>query len=133
MAYLVSKLNMTNGERLELDRRRLDWTQAQMAKFFGVATSRYRRWESDKEETDVAPALGIMLHAGEWCFLMRRRAGLTLKQLQAKTSLTTRWLRKTERCHTTGRGARTLVACWRKIQAVEQKRNSTGLRRQTKP
>jgi transcriptional regulator with XRE-family HTH domain len=102
---------MTNGERLELSRRRADMTQAAAAYMYGVAPSRYRAWEKDQgRNPPTAPAAD--LSPGEWCWLMRRRSGLTLHQVAERSNLEPKWIHRVERRIYDGDRATPLVVWW---------------------
>ena len=92
--------DLTLGERLIVGRRRKDLSQTDAATRCRVSLFRFRKWEDDVEEPKASaltklPVSGA-LKPGERCFLMRRRAGLSLKQVSTKTGITVNALSQIE-------------------------------------
>lgn len=78
------------GERLIVDRRRRAESQQAAAERLGVTLYRYRLWEEGQlVPTCRRPALGA-LRPHESCYLLRRRAGLKLRDI-ADALGTSRW------------------------------------------
>ena len=77
MSLKVSDL--TAGERLLIERRRVGLTQPEAAKQFRVSVSHYSRWERDKIPAPKTALPNLYDH--EICLLLRRRQGITQLQL----------------------------------------------------
>ncbi len=90
---------LTPGESFELDRRRASATQRDIAELLGVSVYRVKQWERDERDDVPATHPGV-LETYEWCWLMRRRSGLTLRALEALTGLKVHWLHRAERGET---------------------------------
>lgn len=101
--------DLTTGERLEIQRRRDRLTQPEAAERLSVSTHLYRRWERDLGRrapiVDVGP-----LEAREWAWLMRRREGLTRRQLSDLTGLHPQWIHLAENGE--GKNPEPLVEWW---------------------
>lgn len=85
---------MTAGERLRIHRRREGLTQAQAAAKLAMPLGSYKLAEDDDAPDcwDIPrPAVG-RLQDHEYCFLRRRREGLTLDDLAPKVGVTKWWL-----------------------------------------
>jgi DNA-binding XRE family transcriptional regulator len=83
--------DVTDGERLLLERRRHQESQRDAAARHGVSRYRYRRWEADSE--DGAPRVPLQrLREYEACFLLRRRTGTPLHELAAAAGVSRWWL-----------------------------------------
>lgn len=108
---------LTPGERLELQRRRERLTQAEAAERHGVTTYVYRRWEQDRHRS---PQPIYSLEGGprdyEWCYIMRKRAGLTLHHLGEYMSLSHKWIHRAERGEV--RDVSALVLWWERHEAT---------------
>lgn len=92
-------MKMTQGERLELSRRRLGLTKAQMAEWLGVSIYTYRNWERDTEVSQTTPRPDPQvgeLAPGEWCWLQRRRAGLRLRDVAEDMQVPVKWVQRAE-------------------------------------
>ena len=93
---LFQQPTLTSGEALELRRRRDDMTQAEAAGLLGVSIGRLRKWEHDIARG--APRVRLSdLGLSEWCWLMRRRAGLRLVDVSAEIGLAAKWIHRAER------------------------------------
>lgn len=86
-------LQLTNGEKLRIYRRREQSTQAATAKDCGLPLGAYKKLERDEEcNWDLpAPSLG-KLEDHEKCVVLRMRKGLTQQQLADKIGVTKWWL-----------------------------------------
>jgi len=114
----VDPWNLTPGEALELQRRRARWSQKDLAANLGVALDRVRRWEND-DCIRGAPAPKVSrLELHEWCWLVRRRRRVTLRQLSAATGLAVTWLHRAEHGDIPPERAGALPAYWRKVGAL---------------
>ena len=80
---MLTIVGMTHGQTLRIQRRREKKTQAQAAQQLGMPLDSYKQAEADKapECWDIAFPEVDELTGPEYCFLMRRRAGLTLAEL----------------------------------------------------
>jgi DNA-binding XRE family transcriptional regulator len=109
-------VNLTNGERLMMARRRANKTQEEMRDSLGLSKLAYLRLEHDEEHVDwtkslkETAALGpfirsidtIQLH--ERCHLSRLRQGMTQSALAKEVGCSKQWVQKMEtaqqRCDT---------------------------------
>lgn len=87
---MVTAGDLTRAEKLRLVRKRNKWTQPFAAKEFGAPLSRYRAWEKGKGNPPEN-AVG-KLTPGEECWILRRRAGLTVRELAAKVGVCPYWI-----------------------------------------
>ena len=95
MIQPVNLRDLTNGERLLIDRRRSNQTQRDAAEEHGVTLYCYRRWETD--EYDDAPQVALHnLESYERCFLLRKRSGISLNDLSEAIGVCSWWLCKME-------------------------------------
>lgn len=118
----VTVPDLTPGEALELSRRRARLTQRQLADSLGVAIDRVRRWERDLCRRGVpSPRVGP-LTVYEVCWLVRRRRGVTLRELSAATGLAVTWLHRAERGEIPADRAGALQAYWRREGALGGRR-----------
>ena len=90
---------LTKGERLLLDRRRLQMTQMQYAKLLGVPLGSYKRAERDEgtgrwEIPD--PALR-RIEPREACLVKRRRSGKTIDEIAQEIKRSKWWVCLMER------------------------------------
>ena len=93
---MLSTKDLTTGERLRVARRRQGVTQVQAAKQHGISIARYKAAEKDEERPVKSPGIGKLL-PHEACFIMRRRAEMTLDDLSEETGLSKWWLCLMER------------------------------------
>jgi transcriptional regulator with XRE-family HTH domain len=99
---MIDLQTLTKAERLETSRRRAGLTQREAADLLGWPFSTYKRGEKGGLEIQSAyasPRIGELTGAEE-CRLMRRRAGLTHKELEVETGLRAKWLHRAERGET---------------------------------
>lgn len=91
-------VQLTNEERLLIDRRRRGETQAEAARRHEVSTTRYSRWERG---LDQAPASSVptvkALRDHELCLITRRRAGVTQTKVATDLNRCKMWMRQMER------------------------------------
>ena len=93
---LIKSSELTKGEKLLMERRRLGLTQSAMAKKMKVSLYVYRRWETDSVED--APSVNIgRLTDYEQCYLMRKRSGNSLQETANKLQVCRWWLCQMER------------------------------------
>lgn len=95
---MLNAKDLTNGERLLIDRRRSGETKAAAAKWYAVSLYRYTQWEADLGDglKDVpSPSLGRLAFYEE-SFVLRRRLGLTLKQFGARIGTSAHWVTRME-------------------------------------
>lgn len=89
----ITTKELTTGERLRIARRRDGLTQAEAALAYGMPIRAYKRAEADEyhEWALTCPPIGkLELH--EECFLLRRRQGLTLRELSRMIGLSIWWI-----------------------------------------
>ena len=90
------EMELSPGETLAILRRRAGLSQAQMAENLFVSVSKYRRWERDL--IDAKPPISLSkISKGEWCYVLRRRSGMTLDALSKAVGLSRVWILKAER------------------------------------
>lgn len=102
--------DLTNDEKLLLQRRRAGHSQRDAAIEIGVSHYRYRRWEAGQEKP---PKVNLgRLEPHEACFIRRRRAGISLKTLADVLGVSRWWLCQMEY----GKGAtERLVEHWSSV------------------
>lgn len=89
--------SLTKGELLFLDRRKRGETQAQAAKRIGTNRYIYGFWERD-EPIRPYPKTNYRCKEKEEIFIIiRRRAGLTQKQMAKKLKCSENWYRMMEK------------------------------------
>ena len=108
---------MTPGEHLELRRRRDDCTQAEAAGLLGVPVYRFRQWEADQQEGAPRLDAGDMA-LFEWCWLMRRRSGLRLRDVGERLGLSPKWIHRAERGAITDLQLTALAQFWQQRGAA---------------
>lgn len=85
------RLELTNGETLQLWRRRHDLTQEQAAEKIKANIDRYREWEANRGLYVPRKNLGeVKTH--EYCYILRRRSGLSQRELAHKMGVTRLWV-----------------------------------------
>lgn len=94
----IAANGMTVGERLFVDRRRKKMTQADYAATLGMKPRRYQQVESGAiEDKEVTAPKVSKLTPTEECILLRRRHGMTQKDLAEKMQISRYWLILMER------------------------------------
>lgn len=93
MATIVTP---TRGESLVIWRRREGLNQVDAAAKYGVHPDRYRDWEADKRDDDQPRKHLGQLKPHEVCYLLRRRAGKTQREVAAAIGMTRLWVIKME-------------------------------------
>lgn len=88
---MAATVTPTHGESLVIWRRRKRLNQIEAAQEFNVHVDKYRDWEADKGETVPRRHLG-KLKTHEACFLLRRRADMTQRELAVRLGCTRLWL-----------------------------------------
>ena len=89
---------LSAAERLLIDRRRREETQAGAAERHGVSQTRYSRWERGLEPERALPRPRVgRLAAHERCLLYRRRAGVSQGQIAEHLGRCKMWVRQMER------------------------------------
>ena len=90
--------DLTTGELLLIDRRRRTESQPDAARRHGVSHYTYRAWEEDREVQEPSPGRSPVgrLRPHERYFLMRRRAGLSLRDCARAMKVTPWWLTQME-------------------------------------
>lgn len=89
-------LTPTRGESLLLHRRRKNLNQIEAAKEYDVHVDKYRDWEADRRLDDQPRHHLGELKPHEVCYLLRRRAGKTQREVAAALGCTRLWLIKME-------------------------------------
>lgn len=92
---LIKTTDLTPGERLAIDRRRIGRSQQAQAGIFGVSLYKYRKWENDEEEPPNDPPLGN-LQTHEQCYVVRRRRGLRLGDVAVEMGFSRWWINQME-------------------------------------
>lgn len=101
----MHRTELTKGERLTILRRRSGKTQAQAARGAGLSLNAYR----DREASEDPDGRPLRLSDAEFCYISRRRSGLTLDELAPKVELSKWWICQIEK----GRApAGTLLGYW---------------------
>ena len=82
-------------EKVLLDRRRQGKTQIAAARKHHVTRGTYIGWETGTVRCPRVPVVrGLSL--GERCFILRRRAGMTQRDIAARLERSLRWVRMME-------------------------------------
>lgn len=89
---MSNPLKLTRGERLFIWRRRKGINQEHAAYRFKVHVDIYRDWERDKREKDQPSMNAGSLSISETCVILRRRAGMTQRELADKMEITRLWV-----------------------------------------
>ncbi len=89
---MAATVTPTKGERLLLHRRRKGLNQIEAAKEYGVPPDRYREWEADRRLDDQPRRHLGEVKPHEVCFLLRRRAGKTQREVAAAIGCTRLWV-----------------------------------------
>jgi len=103
--------DLTLGETLEVSRRRAGLSQGACAALYGVAAGRYHRWELG--ESGPPRANLRRLEAHEEAFVLRRRSGLSPREVAGWTGLSAWWIGKAERGEV--RNVDVLLEWWRRM------------------
>lgn len=90
------QLILTAGESLLIHRRRNSLGQVEAAKNYGVHADIYRDWEADKRKKDQPRYSAGSLKTHEVCYLLRRREGISQRELAGKIGMTRMWVIKME-------------------------------------
>ena len=90
---------MTKGQKLLLERRRQELTQANMALVYGVPHGVYGRWERDLPTPGhKAPNIRLVaLQKHEQCLVARLQRGWTQQQLSEASGYCKHWISLMER------------------------------------
>ncbi len=102
---------LTPAELLITARRRLDLTQKQVADRLVMSVSKYKRLEGEgaKDVARVEPDARVLLPEAflgsegdqlsphEWCFIQRRRAGLSQAEVAKALGCCREWVQQMER------------------------------------
>jgi len=85
----MARIRLTPGERLRILRRREGKTQAQAAKAMDMPLSTYKAAEAGEDTPTWEIAVGEVgrLTDAEFCYISRRRKGLTLDDLAEQVGL----------------------------------------------
>lgn len=99
---MLDKTALTAPERLQVWRRRLGLNQLEAGAHFGVGEREYGDTELGRT---TAPRLRVPKAAPKWfgqmsqnelCFILRRRSGLSQRELAHKLRLTRMWVNRME-------------------------------------
>lgn len=88
--------DLTRGEKIYLHRKRLGYTQFEMAVDLGVGLSEYRAMELDEEGTRPPYTTLHKLEPHEACATWRRREGISKEQLALELGVTSYWVGRME-------------------------------------
>ena len=88
--------NLTRGERLYLHRKRIGYSQIQMAVDQGVCLSEYRSRELDEEGTKVPYVTLSKVEPHEVYTILRRRAGKSRTELGEELQVSAYWVGQME-------------------------------------
>jgi len=92
---MLTAAQLTNGERLALERRRAGETKAGAAKRHGVSLYCYTAWEDDEDEAAPRVAVGrVAFYEGSR--ILRRRAGRSVADMAAAVGVSPYWLSRME-------------------------------------
>lgn len=87
----MANITLSKGESLLIWRRRQGLNQIEAAAEYKVHPDHYRDWEMDKREDVQRRQLG-QLRPHEICFVLRRRAGKTQREVAAALGCSRLWL-----------------------------------------
>ena len=87
---------LTDAERMIIYRRRLNKSQAEMAKIMKISYNAYGAMEREGVEL-IAPPVVTPLATHEKCFLYRRRAGFTRDRVATEMGRSKQWVTLMER------------------------------------
>lgn len=94
MSSTGDKIELTRGDRLCIERRRLGETQRQAARRWGVTYHQYSAWECDAEPGPAVKIGSVRPH--ERALVYRRRAKMTQAKVAADLGVCVFTLRKME-------------------------------------
>lgn len=87
--------DLTPGEKLYLWRRRKNKRVWEYARQYGVSRYAYQRWENDLG--DDIPIIKLMgVEQAEQFVILRKRSGMTQKELAARMGISRSWLHLVE-------------------------------------
>lgn len=109
---MIATPPVTRAEALQLTRRRANLTQRELGASLGVSEGRVRDWETGEREHDCPAVPTRELLPYEWCWLRRRRSGLTLHELSGELKLPVRWIHRAERGELTTEQIEALIGFW---------------------
>ena len=93
---MLTTSEVTDGERLLIERRRADQNQTQAAASYDVSEWQYRQCEADESDRIPRTTIG-KLRDYESAMLMRRRQGMKRTELAAELGISGWWLTRMER------------------------------------
>lgn len=93
---MSNTITPTRGESLLLGRRRKGLNQLQAAAERNVHVDRYREWEADRRTEDQPFQRLGRLKPNEVCFILRRRAGRTQREVAEVIGCTRLWVLQME-------------------------------------
>ena len=89
---LFKVVDLTDGERLLINRNRKGLTQAQFAELVNMSTVVYGQCERDVQRWAMEPAALGQLKPHEQCLIARRRAGLTQAEVAKDMKCSRYWV-----------------------------------------
>lgn len=93
----VKTSELTRGQRLRIERRRLKQTQVEAASRYKVAVNIYRGWEHDDSVGHPSPNVSLgKLMTYEQCWVLRQRTDKTLEVLSSEIGISRWWLTQME-------------------------------------
>lgn len=94
----IKNNDLTPGEKLLINRRRVGMSQSDAAAKHGVPWGVYGRWERDQETSRRVPRVAVgRLKLHEQCMVARLRKGYSQRDLAKRLKLSTFWVRRMER------------------------------------
>lgn len=92
----MAGINISYGETLFLQRRRLGLSQSEMARAISATRTKYGRWERDQEECRLACPPLQDISDTEIATIKRRREGVTQKDVAKELNVSRYWVSQME-------------------------------------
>lgn len=92
----MADLNLTAGECLYVRRKRAGLSQSMMGRSLGVTRSEYSKIERDKRDHPKVHVTRMKLEIHETLAILRRREGMTQKELAMEVGLSRFWVNQME-------------------------------------
>jgi len=90
-------IELTKGEELWVQRKRLNLTQKQMSVVYKVALDKYTHWERDERSDHIHTYKVRDLTGGELSQILRRRVGMLQSELALAIGCSETWVRMMEK------------------------------------